>query len=111
MSQHDVQIANTILAQLGGNKFRAMTDSRDFGVVPNGLQFKVGRNGNGINFCVVRLNGTDTYDVEYGFLRSGKFSVKSRSEGVYADQLQQDFTSATGLHTTLGTLGPIKLRG
>lgn len=94
-------IANTILAQLGGNRFRAMTGSRDFAAVERGLQFKVGKNSFGVNFCRIRLNGADTYDVEYGFLRSGRVTVKASSEGVYFDQLQADFTRNTGMYTRL----------
>lgn len=96
-----MSIANTILAQLGGNRFRAMTGSRDFVAVERGIQFKVGRNGFGVNFCRIHLNAADTYDVEYGFLRSGRVTVKASSEGVYFDQLQADFTRNTGMYTRL----------
>lgn len=101
MSQRNLDIAKTIIAQLGGGKFQIMTGSKGFVAIDNGVQFSVGRNGKSINFCRIVLNGRDLYDIEYGFLRSGKLNVKATSEDVYGDQLQQDFTDATGLYTRL----------
>jgi hypothetical protein len=101
MSQRDVNIANTILQHLGGNRFRAMTGSKDFAAIESGIQFKVGRNSKSINFCRIRLNGRDLYDAEYGFMRSGKFHATKFSDDLYFDQLQADFTENTGLYTRL----------
>lgn len=101
MSQRDVEIANTILAQLGGNMFRMMTGSKDFTAIESGIQFKVGRNSKSVNFCRIILNASDTYDVEYGLLRSGKFYVNAHSDGIYCDQLREDFTRSTGLYVSL----------
>lgn len=101
MSQRDVNIANTILAQLGGNMFRTMTGSKDFTAIESGIQFKVGRNSKSVNFCRIRLNGRDLYNVEYGFLRAGKLHVAKFTDDLYFDQLRADFTENTGLYTSL----------
>lgn len=95
------RIANTILAQLGGNRFIAMTGARNLSAVANGLYFSVGRNSKGVNYCRINLTPADLYNVEYGFIRGGSTTVKGSSEGLYADQLQDDFTRATGLDTHL----------
>lgn len=103
----DMTVARTILEQLGGNKFKVMTGARDFVGGENFLSFKLptGRTKNKSNYVRVRLNGLDTYDVEFLSLRGMNSSVKAYKEGVYADQLQAVFTRETGLETSLGTMG------
>lgn len=96
-----LQTANTIIDQLGGNRFVMMTGSKAFVSTGDGVQFKVGRNSRSVNFCRVTLTPADLYDVEYGFLRAGSLNVRAKSQGLYADQLQEDFTRHTGLYTRL----------
>lgn len=111
-------IAQTIIAQLGGAKFKAMTGAKDFVFGRTGeeknpyLQFHLPANfaKNNITIVIVTLNSSDTYDVQY--MKStrekngyGGFSPKavlfSQSENIYEDMLQDDFTEATGLDTKL----------
>lgn len=92
-------VATTILTQLGGNKFRVMTGSKDFVSIDNGIQFKVGRNDKAVNFVKITLNGKDLYDMVFGRVASGKMKEKSRAEDVYASQIQKVFTSHTGMYT------------
>ena len=95
--------AETILRQLGGRRFIAMTGSKDF-VTDNKkrrLMFKIGRNSKNINFVEIKLNVMDTYDMNFYKLRMGKLTLKSKSNGVYNDQLQSVFTKHTGLYTRL----------
>ncbi len=65
-----METAKTILAQLGGNKFLAMTGANTLGWSKDGLSFKLPTKSeytkNGINYIRVRLNSLDLYDVEYG---------------------------------------------
>lgn len=108
-SQRDtkMQIANTILRQLGGNRFITMTGARDFLAIDSGLQFKLPSDfaKDGINCVRVELNDSDTYTMTFGQVRrrSGALDYKehSRESLVYADQLQSTFTSVTGLDTHL----------
>jgi hypothetical protein len=100
MSMESYNIAGTILQQLGGPRFAMMTGSKKFTANPAGVFFYVGRNSKGVNYCRIELV-SDLYNIEYGFIRSGRVTVKSTSEGVYADQLQADFTRNTGLDTHL----------
>ena len=69
----------------------------------NGLQIKLPSNfaTNGINVVRITLTPADEYDVEFGKLRGLNYKVIETVEGVYCDMLQDVFTSATGLLTSL----------
>jgi hypothetical protein len=101
----NLEIANTILEQLGGGRFAAMTGAKNFAAVESGVRFKLpakpGWIKNGINMVTIRLTPSDTYTVEYGKLRGTKYTVIATSEDVYCDTLQADFLDATGLFTSL----------
>jgi len=94
--------AQTILNQLGGNRFVAMTGCSNFGSTPNSLSFKLPRGK--ATHCTVTLDASDTYTVE--FVKCNMRAVVYRqvvaeTSGVYADQLTELFTGATGLYTSL----------
>lgn len=119
-------IAQTILAQLGGNKFRVMTGATNFldlgqaaaqpaneehgcPATParlGGLAFKLGRFA-GVKTTHVRivLLPSDLYQMEFLNIRGCKIKTLETFSEVYADQLQSLFTDATGLNTSLGTMG------
>ena len=94
-------IAGTILKQLGGNKFIAMTGAKNLMAIDNGMCCKIGRNSKNVNYLRVKLNSLDTYDMEFINIRSHKLTVKSEAKGVYCDMLQEVFTSHTGMNTRL----------
>ena len=94
-------IAKTILQQLGGNKFIAMTGAKNLGFTNNGLQMKIGRNSKGITHVIISLKSTDTYDVKFIKMRGVNRKVVKKLKGVYADQLGKIFTKFTGLRTRL----------
>lgn len=100
-------VAQTILQQLGGGKFVAMTGAKNLGHTANSLQFRLPANfaKDGINFVRVTLNGRDLYDVEFGKLRGVKYSVIKIDKNIYADMLADLFTRRTGLDTSLGSMG------
>jgi hypothetical protein len=92
-------IAQTILDQLGGQRFRVMTGARDFVNTGKGLQFRLPRiASNGIRYVRVELTPADLYTVT--FINARLQTVLTR-EGVYADKLREVFTDATGLDTSL----------
>lgn len=101
----DMTIANTILEQLGGNKFRAMTGAKDFIGTEDALRFRLPRGAKGgINKVEVKLDPSDTYTVTFykaGRAPAFRLDVVKALEGVYCDQLQAVFTEATGLFTRL----------
>lgn len=103
MTTATMQLAQTILEQLGGRKFLAMTGANNLMTFDNGLQIKLPSNfaTNGINVVRITLTPADEYDVEFGKLRGLNYKVIETVEGVYCDMLQDVFTSATGLLTSL----------
>lgn len=61
------EVAETILKQLGGDRFIAMTGARNFLADGNALRFRLPSNfaKRRINAVRFTLNGTDTYDVVF----------------------------------------------
>jgi len=95
----DQTIAKTILEQLGGNRFAQMTGAKNFVNLGEGLAFQLADRK--INRVKVKLNGRDLYDVEFGQYRALEYKVKKTCTDVYAEDLQDVFTEATGLYTRL----------
>ena len=98
-------IAKTILEQMGGRRFAAMTGSKDFIGLRNGLQMSLARNKTSANRLKVILDeDTDTYTMYfYRQSMTKHFDIKVKEidkyEGVYFDMLQDIFTQVTGLYT------------
>lgn len=63
---NDITVSKTILEQLGGRRFIAMTGARDLIGGTNYLMFRLPRGlaKNGINKVKITLDWTDTYVVE-----------------------------------------------
>jgi hypothetical protein len=103
--REQTMIAKTILQQIGGRRFSAMTGSRDFIDLGNGLRMNLSRNKTSANRLEILLNeATDTYRMRfYRMTVSKHFDVKTKDiavyEGVYCDMLEDIFTSVTGLYT------------
>ena len=95
------QIAKTILQQLGGGRFIAMTGAKNFGSSRNSLQFKIGRNSKSISHVIITLKSSDLYDVEFIRMRGTSRKVVKKLKGVYADQLGKIFTKYTGMNVRL----------
>jgi hypothetical protein len=99
-----MNIANTILQQLGGNRFLAMTGARDLVAVPDALVMRLPRGARGgVNSVVVRLDTDDTYTVLFNRRTNMGVNIRliSSANKLHADQLRQVFTEHTGLHTSL----------
>ena len=95
------QVATTILQQLGGNKFIAMTGAKNFGSIEKGLSFKIGRNSSGYNHVKIVLNSLDLYDMHFIKVRKCRIVKDDEVCGLYDDMLQRTFTDKTGLYTHL----------
>lgn len=98
-----MQVAQTILSQLGGNRFIAMTGAKDFLGSENSLQFRLPKIVNGISHVRIVLDIDDTYIVEFLKWNARKLEmhITARHTGIYCDKLQELFTNETGLFTTL----------
>ena len=97
-----MSIAKTILEQLGGNKFVAMTGAKNFVDCGDALSMRIGRNKTSSNYLKITLNSMDTYDMKFCKL-TRKFEEKSVTEyhNIYNDMLTDQFTSHTGMYTSL----------
>lgn len=107
-------IATTILNQLGGNKFKVMTGSKNFfyegGTEKNqnvSLRMDLTKNIANVNRLQITLEADDTYTMYFYKLTINrttfdhKITNEVKHEGVYADMLQKLFTETTGLYTYL----------
>jgi len=95
------QVAETILAQLGGNRFIAMTGAKDFLGDASALHFRIPRNRTKANRVTITLQADDTYSIEWFSVRGFDKIVKRSFDGIYADQLRRLWESETGLLTSL----------
>lgn len=109
--QRHLQVAQTILEQLGGKRFIAMTGAKDFVALNDwqgkptrgGLQFSLPNNfaKDGINKIRVTLTTMDDYLVEPFKIRGAKVQAFPIRTEVYGDNLQAVISKITGLDTYL----------
>lgn len=107
-----MNVAHTILRQLGGNKFLVMT-----GAIPvtdgNTLRLHLTKNMSKANRLYITLEADDTYTMRFFKYTAGRLDMKTFEwkadkvteiktiEGVYCDMLQSIFTEVTGMYTHL----------
>lgn len=97
-----MQAAQTILAQLGGNRFCAMTGATNMVGGENMLQFKIGRGAiNKANTVSIELDDNDTYTVKFYSVRGMNVRQISEHSMVYADSMRSLFSDQTGMATNL----------
>ena len=100
------EVIDTIIKQLGGNKFFVMTGSKphykDIETENPFVSIKLIRNKSGANYLIVQyIRSTDLYKVEFIKLNTNERKVISNYENIYSDQLTEIFESETGLRTSL----------
>lgn len=99
---NDLTTAKTILQQLGGNKFIAMTGAKNLVGDNDSLTMKIMRNKSKAQYLTIRLNSLDLYDMQFKSIDKGlNLIVRVEKNNIYCDDLQQIFTSVTGLNTRL----------
>lgn len=99
-------VAKTILSQLGGNRFVAITGAKNLaetGEAMGGLAFRLPARlaRNGINAVKITLDYSDTYVVKFLKIGASKLTVVSQHDMIYCDQLVELFERETGLYTHL----------
>ena len=126
--QEQIQIGDykTIAEQIGGNKFLATTGSKFqyYGYDKLGyvyLMIKLTRNQSKAQYLKIQLNGLDLYNLTFSRIKKTlkpecktpeykaiglkiydeEVVIVKEYKDVYADMLQDIFTSVTGLYTTL----------
>ena len=105
-------IAKTILEQIGGRRFAAMTGSKDFTDMGNGLRMSLARNKTSANrLDIIYDGGADLYNMRFYRKTFSKKTFESRTkdiethEGIYCDMLEEMFTMVTGLYTRFWGVG------
>lgn len=111
----DLEIANTILAQLGGSRALAMLGSKihsDVAPTSMGIRIKI-KGCRKANLLIIQLDADDTYHVRLVKRTGGRWSdkimdvtpIKEKGvfsqEGVYVDSLRGVIEGATGLYLSL----------
>lgn len=111
----------TIAEQIGGNKFLVMTGSKFqyYGYDEKGyvyLMIKLAGNPSKAQYLKIQLNGLDLYDLTFSRIKKTltplakelgikiydeEIIIVKEYENVYADMLEDIFTSVTGLLTRL----------
>lgn len=96
-------IAQIILQQLGGNRFKVMTGAKNFMTGGNDLHFRIPGNLtlNGINAVRITLDPSDTYTVIFSKIRGYNIKEIATFSDVYCDNLREIFENTTGLRTHL----------
>jgi GTP:adenosylcobinamide-phosphate guanylyltransferase len=101
-----LNVATTILQQLGGNRFIAMTGANNLVAEDNALIFRLPENltKNRIAAVGIYLEPSDTYRMK--FIRqkgAPTFAIDVVAElgDIYCEDLQRIFTQITGLDTHL----------
>ncbi len=107
-----MQIANTILEQLGGRRFVAMTGAKNLIGGHDGLGsltmklppcgFKKTVRGKAITHVRITLTPSDVYTVETLNVKQTGNTTLETANDVYCDTLQDQFLSMTGLMTRFG---------
>ena len=83
----DLTVPKTILEQLGGNDFIALTGATAFISTEDSLTFRAGRNPNSVSHVRITLTATDLYAVT--FFHTGR--APRIVDEVYCDILQEVF--------------------
>lgn len=105
-----MEVAKTILSQLGGGKFLAMTGSFNLVSDVNSLTMHLRPNKLKAKYLRIELNSMDTYTMTFSALKKvdNGFGLKlptlvvlKEYENVYCDMLQKLFTLETGKLTKL----------
>lgn len=99
MQSQNTTVAQTILAQLGGNKFVAMTGAACF-ADGNTLVAKF-KGSKKANIMYVTLNDKDLYNVKIAKFKGLDVKTVDETTDASADMLKPLFEKATGLYTSL----------
>lgn len=107
----NVEIANTILAQLGSRTL-SMLGVKGTRAIENGVRFGI-KGCKAINVIEIALRPDDTYEMRFIKRTGGRWSSKkcetspiklkdvSTHDGVYVDSIHDVIYNATGLATSL----------
>lgn len=96
-------VALTILQQLGGSRFVAMTGAKNMVSTADSLRITFPANfaKNGIRYMLIKLTAADDYTVTFAKGRGIEWKPVAEFEGIYCDSLVELFERQTGLCASL----------
>jgi len=98
------QVQQTIIDQMGGNKFRVMVGCKRMivdGEKP-AVTFEIGSGANKrIRFVKVELMADDTYTMSFSKIYKHEHKLIISHGGIYCDGLKKVFEKETGFYTSL----------
>ncbi len=110
MSSRNLEIAKTIIAQLGGQRrLVAMTGANNFAAGNYMVTFRI-KNPK-VNYVKIYLSPKDLYDITFGKISGSKFSIVKEYTDIYAEDLIPIFEEATGMYLRFNDGGTIYNNG
>lgn len=103
MNNKNLEIANTVIQQLGGTgKLVMMVGAWNFIVGDNSISFRF-KGSQVANYVKIILDALDTYNVEFKLVntQSGICEEKEKFSMIYNDMLVNTFEEYTGLYLSL----------
>jgi len=96
----NVALSNLCGMEVGGaSRIKTMLGARNLTADKNWVSFRWPMKAkNKANFCKITLEGDDTYTVEFGYIRAGKYTQRSKTPGLYCDMLRGHFEDSTALY-------------
>lgn len=96
----NIEIANTILNQLGGKLFMRITGSKNPVAIENGLQIELSENKLKATHLQIILDPSDTYSIKFLKRKGENTVVFNEHSDIYCNQLKEIFEEETGLLTS-----------
>ena len=86
--QESYEVGKIILKQIQAINFWALGSwgAKDYVLIKNGVQFYV-KGWHRQSKIVIKLNGMDTYDIEYGRISNLKWISMEKVDDIYAENL------------------------
>ena len=94
------QLGRMALMMMGAKSFVKGTDDKGCEY----LSFRIMKNKSKINYIKITLNFLDLYDIEFGYIYGGNFTIKSASPNTFVGDMHSVIEDATGLYLSLGSI-------
>lgn len=93
-----------VMSESGVNRLKVMVGGKNFtfsGADDYAAFRFTAKARNKANYMKITLNSNDLYNVEFGYIRAAKYTVRSEINDMYFDSLKEYFEKETGLYLSL----------
>ena len=94
-------VAETIMSQLGGSKFTAMTGAKALTHGKDNVHITIPKNKSPANRLKITLNSKDLYNLDFAKQKGLDYDVVKSFKDIDAENLRKVFTDYTGMKTSL----------